>query len=1310
MSEEVTIPVLNRQSGTTATITLFTDDTIDTVQNRIGKAVGIHPDRLRIYVNGQFEGNYYSKDSRKWENLFLRMSPEGKEVKKGLEYYQASREPKLELSASAYDKSAWMALDPASETSFHELRLLGVPEERSWILPLDNTATPEHLPPASQVTIEIKSLFKTFHPYTVSQIQVVPYTPLVPKLEVIYYPRLRSSSPSVVPEDILRSLERQSNLISALTDLSVPRPEHVTISQVRWKLPLVDTDFGNAVRNRFEQIFYGTTLSASTPVVSFFSSRSEQSRHKFFTENKEKTPSLDLRTWSYWWAATKPSKNKPALVFYRGASRASYDRITVNSTEITISCARTPDSKLNHAELQKEVKEFLISIDGLAAFLDPADYEDDRWVIQDMSALVHFSKELKEADFRRFDCLRDIYETADQDKLVFKFLRTDQSDTGLTDNQLRVLGMLKENEFVGPDDVHDQFPDLSVDEATALLQGVKQIVSDNPDIGDRKYSLIPTFKFTAKEAAVAHAPDMKRVVGYISILRDILMNPDNSELDSVCPKRMETVEAEVSTVPLSGPAEGVADEDADFLDGLLGELADLNIGKKDDDRKDEEKEEDAPKKSKVVKSRGASTTLSTYFLTQLREFDPVLYSTDSPASKKCEKTRQPVVLRSDELARFDDEQSAYDPRTDGKGKAMDVKDPDGLIICPEYWCTVDRIPLKKEQLVDGRCPVCNGGVRSNDKAVEKTQDTTEFPVIQRDSTSVFPGYVKYKAGSGNKQIPCCFTGSQEYKPALASVRANPAELFYVLGDTKSRLEELRLAYVPRDVGKIAHLKLDYSTTVDAGNRIHSGNSGFFRAGVGRASDTLPKVLGNTTTVREPSENPDIVERCSFFRSWKLADSDDHDKVKARVSSINKAFREKELTPLEELEYSALVLNCMLYVLYVGTDSVSTGCFMTIGAVRDLKRAVVVLVNAEDPRSVDYLLHVSRTSTSPVYNANIHKNPFPKEFLGTLEKLRTQACVRSVPTIDRAVMFVNRDFKSRFPEVRVVLDPYRRAQALFLPGAFVLPFRPTSQIPTFVMTEHISGYADIPQDQYPTKAAMMDVLSHAKDVHPGYAYAHDSTDIRSNVVELITAAGLRVPVQSGETISQDPTEITETVHSETEEKTTFSDPAEEDVTLSRSITYEAEIFEFLLYQLSKDLVGDDYSELRSALSAPSPNVETLRPLLREWMHDALTFTEADTPPEFYSKMRHSCTGSPKDACTGLCAWANGSCRVQVKTVRKSLQRASVENRLVSTLASNDKIRGIVFNHRVSPFFSSVLYLEMPSEVILSDKDISSQLKK
>jgi hypothetical protein len=1306
MSEEISLSVLNMKTGSSTSIKLFTDDTIDTVQTRIGESVGIHPDRLRIYVNGQFDGNYYSKDSRKWENLFLRMSPDGKVVQKSLEFYQASREPKLELAGS-YDKSGWMALNPASETTFQELRILGVPEERSWVFPLENVP-PEHLPPASQVAGESKTLFKTLHPYTITQFQVIPHSELLPNIEVVYFPRLRTGSPAAVPTDVSRALARQTELITAVSGLNAPTPEHVTISQARWKLALVDTDFGKAVRNRFEQIFYGTTLSPKIPVVSFFSSRNEQSRHKFFTDNPSKSPFLDVRMWSYWWNSTKPSKNKPALVFYRGApgvpsSRSSFDRITVNSTEITVSCSRTPDSKLTQEQLQKEVKEFLLSIDGLAAFIDPADYDDDRWVLQDMSAVLQYSGDLKEADFRRFDCLRGIYDVADQDKLVFKFLRTDQSDTGLSENQMRILGMLKENEYTSPEDVHEQFPDLSIEECTFLVEGVKQLVSDNPDLGDRQYSLLPTFKFSAKECAVTHAPDMKRVIKYISILRDVLIHPDNSELDEVCPKRMESVATEVAVVPIE---ESGAAGDTDFLDELLGELSGIGTAEK--------KEEAVPelKQAKKVRSKG-NTSLATYFLTQLRDFDPVLYDPSDPAvSKKCEKTRQPIAIKSEELAKFEGDLAQYDPREEAT-KILDVKDPDGIVICPEYWCTVDRIPLKKEQLVDETCPLCHGKVRSNDKNIEKTQDTTEYPVIQRDSTSAFPGYVKYKSGSTNKQIPCCFTSSQTYKRKLENVRPNPTELFYVLGDSKTRLGELRLAYVPADIGKITGLKLDYSATVDAANRIQSGNSGFFRAGVGHARDSLPKILGVTLHVGRPSESPEITKRCSFFRTWKHADEDGDDKIAARVSSINKAYEENQLSILEELEYSALSLNCMIYVLYTGSgsDGVLTGCFMNIGAVRNVKRAIIVLVNSADSESVDYVAHVSRTAATPIYNANLYKPQFPKGLISEMEALRVKACVREIPTIDKALAFMNKlpELKTMMSQIKLVLDPYMRAQALYIPGKIILPFRPTSQIPTH-MTEHVPGYANISPEDYPQKTEMLNILNHAKELHRGYAYAHDNTNSKNSVVELITASGLRIPVRSGDTEIHPPTEITETVHDVGEDKVAFGKHDKANDTLAKTITYEAEIFEFLLYQLSNDIHSGDhyYSKLLDALK--TPDAKTLRPLLREWMDDTITFSGAEEPPAFYSKMRHSCSGSSKDTCTGLCGWDGDSCKVKVRTVSKSLQREALENRLLSTLASNDKIRGIVFNHRVSPFFSSVLYLEMPSEVILSDKDVSSQLKK
>lgn len=56
------------------------------------------------------------------------------------------------------------------------------------------------------------------------------------------------------------------------------------------------------------------------------------------------------------------------------------------------------------------------------------------------------------------------------------------------------------------------------------------------------------------------------------------------------------------------------------------------------------------------------------------------------------------------------------------------------------------------------------------------------------------------------------------------------------------------------------------------------------------------------------------------------------------------------------------------------------------------------------------------------------------------------------------------------------------------------------------------------------------------------------------------------------------------------------------------------------------------------------------------------------------------------------------------VSDTLKKDALGRRLLSTLASNDKIRNAIFENRISPFFSSILYLVYPHEVILSDQDI------
>lgn len=1317
MSEQVTYQV--SLPDRTKTITLFPDDTVETVRMRIGAVAGVHPDRMRIYVQADLPEDYYSKDSRRWEILFLRMSPEGRPLKlSSLRLLSDHTDPAWSFDSSEIDKDTWLSLNPKRDSSFTELRMLGTTEDNSWILPLDNVSEPPFLPPPARVAVQSKALFQTLHPYKIKGFKVIIHeAEMKPTLELIYYPLLRSGSPALVPEEISRAIARQDELLSILTERDSPAPTRQTVLRARWKIPLVDTDLGQAVRNRFEQIFYGATVSKNTPAVSFFASRQEQSRHKFFTEKPDsKEPLTDLRVWQYWWSAVKPTKNKPSVIFLRGNARFSYDRITVNPVEIVVSAHRLDTSDESLSSIQSHLKEWVQSIDGLAAFIEKSDLDNSRWELQDVSVSLKYSKELKEGDFRRFGCLRGIYEIIDHDKLLFKLLRSDQSDIGLNPIELRVVQLYKDNPAVSASDVAEELG-IDEDEAASTLTSVREKLEDNPDLLDRQYSNLPTFKFTASQAVVTYAIDVDRIVKYINILREILMNPNSSDLDDVCPSRMETVEtAKSETAPVVVATESGDSDGLDFLDDLLGEIAQVNtVTAPTAEIPEPEQKKPAARK---VTTKGSVKSLANYLLTQLREFDPETYDPDDPqVLRKCDKPRQPIVLTPADMTRVAN--GEFDPRNTGAAAVLNVRDPDGYVICPAYWCTYDRIPLSEAQLGDAKeCPVCGGKVRSTDKAIEKTQDAIEYPVIQRDPSISFPGYVKYKSKKNDRPIPCCFTTAQTTKVSIPKESVPAAEAFYVLGESKTKLASLRLGYIPRIVGRATGLPLNYKDIVANGNRIQGGQSGFFRVGIGHASETLPTVLQFTGTIKPPVQNADAVMRCSFFRTWRGADEEadesiipasykHRDQLAKRVASIDKAFKNKLLTPLEELEYSAIALDCTVFVMYVMSDEVQMGCFMSIGSVRSVNRAVAVMIG--DAGEPEYISHVARVTTSPQFNANLFKNQiFPAAIIKKLADARLKACITDIPTIDSVLLFIStsKSLKDKIPSMKVILDPYGRAQAVFIPELVILPFKPTSQIPTF-LGDKIVGYSDIPLGDLPYKEDMIEFLEEAVKMHPGFKYVHDVGNRDGMVVEMITASSLRIPVQTEEHVTNGD-EVTHTIREQGEDALVWGDPDPVAEKNARTITYEAELFEFLLYQLSYDIQhGEEYRDLGVVLSKNRPSVSEVGPLLKEWIDNTLTFVNADEPPKFVQKMRTPCSD---DDCSGsLCAWNGSSCRVEIKKVKPSLNKPALEKRLLSTLVSNEKIRDIVWQRKASPFFSSILYLELPTELILSDSDVSKRLR-
>ena len=208
------------------------------------------------------------------------------------------------------------------------------------------------------------------------------------------------------------------------------------------------------------------------------------------------------------------------------------------------------------------------------------------------------------------------------------------------------------------------------------------------------------------------------------------------------------------------------------------------------------------------------------------------------------------------------------------------------------------------------------------------------------------------------------------------------------------------------------------------------------------------------------------------------------------------------------------------------------------------------------------------------------------------------------------------------------------------------------------------------------------------------------------MELEVAAGFRIPVRPSPSTEPvvPPSELVETVREAKESTLVNGVPNEEDKALADSISYSSEIYEFLMYSLSKDIQSDSsgdpltptLQDLRTQIAARSPG---LYQALKTWV-DANAYEDtAKNPVAFVNKVRTPCGQYTKDDCkkSTLCGMKGKVCKIKVNPIVK---KEDILKRMVKTLRDNDKQRALVLDGRLSPFFSTVLYLEMPHEVILT----------
>lgn len=1253
-------------------VSVYEDDTVGRVRELIAINQDSHPDRLFLQVRVTLPEGYY-RTPKEWTDLFFRLSRDGETVSEDAlrTYLTQVRSGVSSFPVRTYTREQWDAIDSEStiRDGGQEWHILGASIQTVLPLPPKDVPLPTNVIPL----LSTERLLDVLHPFPMSELRVTPL-PADASDAVLraYFPRFREETPVNLDASKAAILNAQAEL-GKLLALPVKKHTKSFLTKAKWYIPLNATEI-TTPRITFEQFFYGLTVSETTPYIAYFTAEGTALRSKFYVKDpKTKVPVLDTSLLKAWYESTKPNRRRPTILLYRGTARNVFQRIAITSSDITVDIRKDKASAKSLDALKAEAETWLLSLDAIVPSLDLRDLALDRWELTDLSLVATYPKEETEFDMLRFPCLQTIF---GEQNGTFRLLRSDQGS--VPRRVLDACQALTQEGAVPTAEYLAQAMQTTPEDATMLLDEIT-----TGDINcDRVLREFPTFRFDRKEVEISFATNPERILTYVDLLRYVLTT-DNTAVNTVCPRRQEAVSA-IAAVPQEGevPQE---EEDPETL-------ALLRVSSEPAANAAAPAPEPV-KKSRLLKVAKDQQNTQNYFNTELQKFNAELFA--PPYSKECEKSNQVVVLTPEQrevIRTTKGEEYTYEDAPDTE--QLDISG--GTAICPPYWCMTDLIPLRESQLVrDGEgifhCPVCGGKVRPNDKV-----STKEFPVIKRETSkgkmSPYPKFMRKREG-----VPCCYP-----TPAKDVVARNlRKDETYILNEDSRNVPAERAARLTPDLAARLGVTTSYSTTIVKG-RLEFEQSDVFRIGLGRPSKSLPRLLSVYREIPTPAQAPETLKKCSFYSTTRSADP---------VAEIDQKYREGTLPPLDELEYLSFILN--YGAILVNTETRKVLCGFRTDVIEAKTRTLVFLLSPDSTPDVLGSMGRKRKGRGydTEYQLDIQKAPFAEAMTELLAAHETACSRGDLPTLDDARRALE---KLRISTYDVILDPLGRAQGVLARAQVYLPIV-SSPASTSATTRQLH---EIPETELPLYATQVSALESLADF-PALQRdpAKDRRNAAGQIVELETVTGFRIPVRPPPGVSPgSPTEIVETVRAakgvdatgkalKGEQVLLLGEPDPEGKREKDTIDYTSELYEFILMSLAVDIAADasgearkaEYAALRRAIA--TANKETLPAELARWYAEEAYEQKTKTSYEFLSKVRKPC-GQMKDKkvceASSLCGWSKGDCKIQVRT--SLVKSKDLLERVQTTLLENSKQRALVLDNRLSRFFSTVLYLEMPHEWI------------
>lgn len=1346
-------------------VLFYPDDTI----GRVRELVAIrwnpqsppHPDGLFIQMLVTLPEGYYSTP-KEWNDLFLRLSRDGQTVsEEALRTYLSDlRQNTVSFPVRSYTRETWDAVPETEElrrSGGKEWQILGA--KIQTVLPRSpkDVALPTNVLPL----LAIQSLYETVHPLkrfpkpSAFRVTELPTDPSDAVLRA-YFPRLRPDTPPNLESSKDSILAAQEHL-GKLLALAPRRPDgDYSLTKVKWIVPLNATRFGTP-RTQFEQIFYGLTVSKETPYIAYYTAESAALRSKFYVEDpKTKIPYLDTSALRSWYDETRPSRRRPTLLLYKplkeGSTKA-FMRIAITSIDIALEVRKEKGSKGTPESMRKQVETWFRSLDAVMPFLDERDLSEDRWEQTDMSLTAKYPKEETEFDLLRFQCLQSIF---GEEGGTFRLLRTEQGPETVSRRIVDACQALNREGAVPTAEYLAEELSTTLEDATALLREI-----ESGEINcDRVLRDYPTLRFSGTEVEVNFATDPDRVLRYADLLRYVLTLPNKAVVD-ICPRRGEAVGA-LSVVPQAPAVEEEVDTDLLELLGLSEEPAanaapppepvkrdrkvkvaeaQTNTASYFNDRlKAFDAERFAPPYSKQCEKSNQVIVLTPEDKEAIRAKGPYTYET-APPSEQLEipggtAICPPYWCMTDEIPLREEDL---------------IPDEDGQKRCPVCKGKVrpnDKVSTKEYPVINR---MTSKGKRS------------PYPKFMKNLKSP-------KEKTSRENVPCCaptLGRSANLTKETETAKREQREL-YVLSEDVQDVTEYRVAQLSPDLATQLGVITTYDKTLDR-SRVKPGATDAFRIGLGRPSKTIRRLLRDYQTYPKdemvPMQNKDIYEQCSFSVTVPFND------FLAKPTPLQEleylSFDLGFSVILVNTSASPPTVRCGFRtsgrraytsrVLVVFTSE-------TTPSISVLGRATREADLSETNYSIDFLALLKNPETKPFF---VREKAFQ---LFDLVERACAGETADASTAAKALYYITYVARTGLTDLKSIVDglgQYQGYMASWTDTArhtIFLPFTATTEEALrklSVPAEHDPirldrvRYHEIDEKNLPTYAdqlAIFEGLANASktpafvaqeirnrtqgatskdEVPPSeeqirkdierlamYAVAREHRNADGKIVEVETASGFRVPVQPTE---PDPTkgpvtEVLDTVRRAESKSEGLkgeavllkASPDPEGKTEKAKIDYRAEVIEFLLMTLARDLQTNEYRALRVALSAvPVKDAESYRtrevlPRLTQWYTAEAYADDTASSYALLSKVRTPC-GQLKDktACNNasLCGWTGGPkkpCKVRVRS--SLLKTDEVLTHLSKTLVENDKQRALVLDNRVSPFFSTVLYLEMPHEWI------------